>query len=297
MVKSMTGYGRKKAENDQREVTVEIKSVNHRYLDLNIKVPRIYSFLEEAVKSAVSSRVSRGKVDVFVSVFTKDGKDVKVTPNLELIREYVEALRQVRDTFGLADDISTMGVAQMPDALSIDKEEPDNEAVQQQVLEVVGQALEEYDAMRRAEGARLCQDIVQRAGRIGQLVDHVEERSPQTVEEYRKRISARMQELLGDTEIAEQRILAEAALFADKVSVTEEIVRLRSHLAQLNTMLSADTAVGRKLDFLVQEMNREANTIGSKANDYELAQTVVEIKAEIEKIREQIQNIESGDRA
>ena len=292
MVKSMTGYGRKKAENDQREVTVEIKSVNHRYLDLNIKVPRIYSFLEEAVKSAVSSRVSRGKVDVFVSVFTKDGKDVKVTPNLELIREYVEALRQVRDTFGLADDISTMGVAQMPDALSIDKEEPDNEAVQQQVLEVVGQALEEYDAMRRAEGARLCQDIVQRAGRIGQLVDHVEERSPQTVEEYRKRISARMQELLGDTEIAEQRILAEAALFADKVSVTEEIVRLRSHLAQLNTMLSADTAVGRKLDFLVQEMNREANTIGSKANDYELAQTVVEIKAEIEKIREKIQNIE-----
>ena len=292
MVKSMTGYGRKKAENDQREVTVEIKSVNHRYLDLNIKVPRIYSFLEEAVKSAVSSRVSRGKVDVFVSVFTKDGKDVKVTPNLELIREYVEALRQVRDTFGLADDISTMGVAQMPDALSIDKEEPDNEAVQQQVLEVVGQALEEYDAMRRAEGARLCQDIVQRAGHIGQLVDHVEERSPQTVEEYRKRISARMQELLGDTEIAEQRILAEAALFADKVSVTEEIVRLRSHLAQLNTMLSADTAVGRKLDFLVQEMNREANTIGSKANDYELAQTVVEIKAEIEKIREQIQNIE-----
>ena len=292
MVKSMTGYGRKKAENDQREVTVEIKSVNHRYLDLNIKVPRIYSFLEEAVKSAVSSRVSRGKVDVFVSVFTKDGKDVKVTPNLELIREYVEALRQVRDTFGLADDISTMGVAQMPDALSIDKEEPDNEAVQQQVLEVVGQALEEYDAMRRAEGARLCQDIVQRAGRIGQLVDHVEERSPQTVEEDRKRISTRMQELLGDTEIAEQRILAEAALFADKVSVTEEIVRLRSHLAQLNTMLSADTAVGRKLDFLVQEMNREANTIGSKANDYELAQTVVEIKAEIEKIREQIQNIE-----
>ena len=292
MVKSMTGYGRKKAENDQREVTVEIKSVNHRYLDLNIKVPRIYSFLEEAVKSAVSSRVSRGKVDVFVSVFTKDGKDVKVTPNLELIREYVEALRQVRDTFGLADDISTMGVAQMPDALSIDKEEPDNEAVQQQVREVVGQAREEYDAMRRAEGARLCQDIVQRAGRIGQLVDHVEERSPQTVEEYRKRISARMQELLGDTEIAEQRILAEAALFADKVSVTEEIVRLRSHLAQLNTMLSADTAVGRKLDFLVQEMNREANTIGSKANDYELAQTVVEIKAEIEKIREQIQNIE-----
>ena len=277
MVKSMTGYGRKKAENDQREVTVEIKSVNHRYLDLNIKVPRIYSFLEEAVKSAVSSRVSRGKVDVFVSVFTKDGKDVKVTPNLELIREYVEALRQVRDTFGLADDISTMGVAQMPDALSIDKEEPDNEAVQQQVLEVVGQALEEYDAMRRAEGARLCQDIVQRAGRIGQLVDHVEERSPQTVEEYRKRISARMQELLGDTEIAEQRILAEAALFADKVSVTEEIVRLRSHLAQLNTMLSADTAVGRKLDFLVQEINREDNTIGSLANDYELAQTVVEI--------------------
>ena len=292
MIRSMTGYGRGQATVDGMDITVEIKSVNHRYYEYTSRLPRTYGFLDDKLKTYLQGSISRGKVDVFVSVFTKDGKDVKVTPNLELIREYVEALRQVRDTFGLADDISTMGVAQMPDALSIDKEEPDNEAVQQQVLEVVGQALEEYDAMRRAEGARLCQDIVQRAGRIGQLVDHVEERSPQTVEEYRKRISARMQELLGDTEIAEQRILAEAALFADKVSVTEEIVRLRSHLAQLNTMLSADTAVGRKLDFLVQEMNREANTIGSKANDYELAQTVVEIKAEIEKIREQIQNIE-----
>ena len=292
MVKSMTGYGRKKAENDQREVTVEIKSVNHRYLDLNIKVPRIYSFLEEAVKSAVSSRVSRGKVDVFVSVFTKDGKDVKVTPNLELIREYVEALRQVRDTFGLADDISTMGVAQMPDALSIDKEEPDNEAVQQQVLEVVGQALEEYDAMRRAEGARLCQDIVQRAGRIGQLVDHVEERSPQTVEEYRTRLYNKMCEVLGNTQIDEQRILTEAAVYAEKIAVAEETVRLRSHIDQFRAILEQGGPVGRKLDFLIQEFNRETNTIGSKAQDIEIARIVVNVKSEIEKIREQIQNIE-----
>ncbi len=292
MLKSMTGYGRKKAETEQREISVEIKSVNHRYLDLNIKVPRIYSFLEEAVKAQVSGGTSRGKVDVYVSVFTKDGKDVRVTPNLPLVEEYLNALYQIRDQFSLVDDATLMRVAQLPDALSIDKEEPDNDAVKGEVLAVVQQALEEYNAMRQTEGERLCEDIGARAALIGRLVDKVERRSPDSVEEYRQKIAARMQELLGDSEIAEQRILAEAALFADKVSVTEEIVRLRSHLAQLDTMLHADAAVGRKLDFLVQELNREANTIGSKANDYEVAQTVIEIKAEIEKIREQVQNLE-----
>ena len=292
MIKSMTGYGRQKGENERREVQVEIKSVNHRYLDLNVKVPRIYSFLEEPIKTAVSAAVARGKVDIYLSITAKEGGDVKVSPNLALAGEYLRALWQVRDTYSLKDDISVMELAHMPDLLTVAREEPDAEEVKTQVLEVLGRALEEYNAMRRTEGERLCEDIARRGQEIGKMVDQVEQRSPQSVEEYRQKIAQRMTEILGDSDIAEQRILAEAALFADKVSVTEEVVRLRSHLSQLQKMVQGDAPVGRKLDFLVQELNREANTIGSKANDYELAQIVIEIKAEIEKIREQIQNLE-----
>lgn len=292
MIKSMTGYGRQKGENERREVQVEIKSVNHRYLDLNVKVPRIYSFLEEPIKTAVSAAVARGKVDIYLSITAKEGGDVKVSPNLALAGEYLRALWQVRDTYSLKDDISVMELAHMPDLLTVAREEPDAEEVKTQVLEVLGRALEEYNAMRRTEGERLCEDIARRGQEIDKMVDQVEQRSPQSVEEYRQKIAQRMTEILGDSDIAEQRILAEAALFADKVSVTEEVVRLRSHLSQLQKMVQGDAPVGRKLDFLVQELNREANTIGSKANDYELAQIVIEIKAEIEKIREQIQNLE-----
>ena len=292
MIKSMTGYGRQKGENELREVQVEIKSVNHRYLDLNVKVPRIYSFLEEPIKTAVSAAVARGKVDIYLSITAKEGGDVKVSPNLALAGEYLRALEQVRDTYSLKDDISVMELAHMPDLLTVAREEPDAEEVKAQVLEVLGRALEEYNAMRHTEGERLCEDIARRGQEIGKMVDQVEQRSPQSVEEYRQKIAQRMTEILGDSDIAEQRILAEAALFADKVSVTEEVVRLRSHLSQLQKMVQGDAPVGRKLDFLVQELNREANTIGSKANDYELAQIVIEIKAEIEKIREQIQNLE-----
>lgn len=292
MIKSMTGYGRQKGENERREVQVEIKSVNHRYLDLNVKVPRIYSFLEEPIKTAVSAAVARGKVDIYLSITAKEGGDVKVSPNLALAGEYLRALEQVRDTYSLKDDISVMELSRMPDLLTVAREEPDAEEVKAQVLEVLGRALEEYNAMRRTEGERLCEDIARRGQEIGKMVDQVEQRSPQSVEEYRQKIAQRMTEILGDSDIAEQRILAEAALFADKVSVTEEVVRLRSHLSQLQKMVQGDAPVGRKLDFLVQELNREANTIGSKANDYELAQIVIEIKAEIEKIREQIQNLE-----
>ena len=292
MIKSMTGYGRQKGENERREVQVEIKSVNHRYLDLNVKVPRIYSFLEEPIKTAVSAAVARGKVDIYLSITAKEGGDVKVSPNLALAGEYLRALWQVRDTYSLKDDISVMELARMPDLLTVAREEPDAEEVKNQVLEVLGRTLEEYNAMRRTEGERLCEDIARRGQEIGKMVDQVEQRSPQSVEEYRQKIAQRMTEILGDSDIAEQRILAEAALFADKVSVTEEVVRLRSHLSQLQKMVQGDAPVGRKLDFLVQELNREANTIGSKANDYELAQIVIEIKAEIEKIREQIQNLE-----
>ena len=292
MIKSMTGYGRQKGENERREVQVEIKSVNHRYLDLNVKVPRIYSFLEEPIKTAVSAAVARGKVDIYLSITAKEGGDAKVSPNLALAGEYLRALEQVRDTYSLKDDISGMELAHMPDLLTVAREEPDAEEVKAQVLEVLGRALEEYNAMRRTEGERLCEDIARRGQEIGKMVDQVEQSSPQSVEEYRQKIAQRMTEILGDSDIAEQRILAEAALFADKVSVTEEVVRLRSHLSQLQKMVQGDAPVGRKLDFLVQELNREANTIGSKANDYELAQIVIEIKAEIEKIREQIQNLE-----
>ena len=292
MIKSMTGYGRQKGENERREVQVEIKSVNHRYLDLNVKVPRIYSFLEEPIKTAVSAAVARGKVDIYLSITAKEGGDVKVSPNLALAGEYLRALEQVRDTYSLKDDISVMELAHMPDLLTVAREEPDAEEVKTQALEVLGRALEEYNAMRRTEGERLCEDIARRGQEIGKMVDQVEQRSPQSVEEYRQKIAQRMTEILGDSDIAEQRILAEAALFADKVSVTEEVVRLRSRLSQLQKMVQGDAPVGRKLDFLVQELNREANTIGSKANDYELAQIVIEIKAEIEKIREQIQNLE-----
>ena len=292
MIKSMTGYGRQKGENERREVQVEIKSVNHRYLDLIVKVPRIYSFLEEPNKTAVSAAVARGKVDIYLSITAKEGGDVKVSPNLALAGEYLRALEQVRDTYSLKDDISVMELAHMPDLLTVAREEPDAEEVKTQALEVLGRALEEYNAMRRTEGERLCEDIARRGQEIGKMVDQVEQRSPQSVEEYRQKIAQRMTEILGDSDITEQRILAEAALFADKVSVTEEVVRLRSHLSQLQKMVQGDAPVGRKLDFLVQELNREANTIGSKANDYELAQIVIEIKAEIEKIREQIQNLE-----
>ena len=266
--------------------------MNHRYLDLNVKVPRIYSFLEEPIKTAVSAAVARGKVDIYLSITAKEGGDVKVSPNLALAGEYLRALEQVRDTYSLKDDISVMELAHMPDLLTVAREEPDAEEVKTQALEVLGRALEEYNALRRTEGERLCEDIARRGQEIGKMVDQVEQRSPQSVEEYRQKIAQRMTEILGDSDIAEQRILAEAALFADKVSVTEEVVRLRSHLSQLQKMVQGDAPVGRKLDFLVQELNREANTIGSKANDYELAQIVIEIKAEIEKIREQIQNLE-----
>lgn len=292
MLSSMTGYGRVKAETQQQEITVEIRSVNHRYLDLNIKVPRIYGFLEDKIKAQLTSRLVRGKVDVYVSVRAKDGADIKITPNMAVLDGYMEALRSISEKYGAVCQPTALDLARLPDALSAEKEEADQEVLTAEVLGVLERALAEHAAMREREGEALCRDILQRAELIGSLVDFVEKRSPDSVEEYRQRLAARMAELLDGSEIQEQRILNEAALFADKVSVTEELVRLRSHLVQLRTMVSGSKAVGRKLDFLVQELNREANTIGSKANDYEIAKTVVELKAEIEKIREQIQNLE-----
>ena len=292
MLKSMTGYGRVKVENDLREITVELRSVNHRYLDLNIKVPRIYGYLEDVVSKQAQASIARGKVDIFVSVRAKEGADIKVTPNMAVIQGYVDALKKVSETYGLSDEVTALSLLRLPDAMEQNKEEADADQLKAEVSAVLAQALEEYNAMREKEGARLVEDVRYRAGLIAQSVDFVEGRSPDCVEEYRTRIAARMTEILDGSELAQQRILQEAALYADKVNVTEEIVRLRSHLSQLDSMLKSPVAIGRKLDFLVQEMNRETNTIGSKANDFQIAKTVVDMKAEIEKIREQIQNLE-----
>ena len=292
MLKSMTGYGRVKVENEYREILVEVRSVNHRYLDLNIKVPRVYGFLEDAVKKQASAVLARGKVDLYVSVRAKEGRDMKITPNMPVIDGYMAALTAIANRYGMEQTVTPQQLLQMPDAIAIDKEEADAEVLTTEVLAVLQQALEEHSAMREREGKKLCEDIAYRAGLIRGYVDFVEQRSPASVDEYRQRIAVRMEELLDGRELAQQRILNEAAIFADKVSVTEEIVRLRSHLGQLETMLASPVAVGRKLDFLVQELNRETNTIGSKANDFEIAKTVVEMKAEIEKIREQLQNLE-----
>ena len=292
MLKSMTGYGRVKVENDLREITVELRSVNHRYLDLNIKVPRIYGYLEDVVSKQAQAAIARGKVDIFVSVRAKEGADIKVTPNMAVIQGYMDALKKVSETYSIPADVTALSLLRLPDAMEQNKEEADADQLKAEVSAVLAQALEEYNAMREKEGARLVEDVVYRAGLIAKSVDFVETRSPDCVEEYRTRIAARMTEILDGSELAQQRILQEAALYADKVNVTEEIVRLRSHLSQLETMLKSPVAIGRKLDFLVQEMNRETNTIGSKANDFQIAKTVVDMKAEIEKIREQIQNLE-----
>ena len=292
MLKSMTGYGRVKVENELREITVELRSVNHRYLDLNIKVPRIYGYLEDVVSKQAQASIARGKVDIFVSVRAKEGADIKVTPNMAVIQGYVDAIKKVSATYGISDEVSALSLLRLPDAMEQNKEEADADQLKAEVSAVLAQALEEYNAMREKEGARLVEDVIYRAGLIAESVNFVEQRSPDCVEEYRTRIAARMTEILDGSELAQQRILQEAALYADKVNVTEEIVRLRSHLSQLDTMLKSPVAIGRKLDFLVQEMNRETNTIGSKANDFQIAKTVVDMKAEIEKIREQIQNLE-----
>ena len=289
MIKSMTGYGRAESDAEGR-ILVEIKSVNHRYLSFP-RTTRGYNFLDEKLKSYVQSKVSRGKVDVFVTIEAlEDAAAVKI--NHSLADGYVKALRELRDTYGLQDDISVSTVARYGDIFSIHKGEEDEDQVWEQVRSVLDRALEKFIQMRSVEGERLKSDIESRAQTILAIVEKVEERSPQTVIEYQERLRSKLNEVLADTTADEQRILTEAAIFADKVAVAEETVRLRSHFQQLEQMLQSDEAIGRKLDFIVQEMNREVNTIGSKAVDAEIAHMVVDMKAEIEKIREQIQNVE-----
>lgn len=292
MLKSMTGFGRAKAENDLREIVVELKSVNHRYLDLNIKTPRIYGFLDEKVKAVIATSIVRGKIEVYVSVKNKEGSDVKITPNFPVIQGYLAAFEEIHKRYDLENDATVLSVARLAESLSVDKDDVDASQLTQEVGAVLESALAEYNAMRTNEGHQLCQDILARTDAIEAMVSQVVQRSPVCEAEYREKIAQRMTELLGESDITEARILGEAAMFADKISVTEEVVRIGSHLRQLRSMISGDKAVGRKLDFLLQELNRETNTIGSKANDSEIAKVVIDMKAEIEKIREQIQNLE-----
>ena len=291
-MKSMTGYGRAKEVRDGKTITVELRAVNHRYLDCTVKAPRQYGFLDDAVKKAAAARIARGKVEIYVGVEVEEGGDVAVTVNHQLAKRYLDALHDLSETYGLRDDVTVMSLAKLPDVLGSERIEQDAEAMTREVLAVFQQACDGFDQMREREGEKLAEDVRNRCAAIERMVGEVETRSPERVKEYREKLLARMQEVLADTSIDETRILTEAAIYADKTAVDEETVRLRSHLHQMDGMLKETQPIGRKLDFLVQEMNREANTIGSKANDVTLARIVVDIKSEIEKIREQIQNIE-----
>ncbi len=293
MIKSMTGYGRAVQTVNGREFTVELRSVNNRYLDCSVRLPRMLSFGEDAVKQAVKASVSRGKVDVFITVRSEGGEEAKITLNEGVLEGYLNAMRQMVEKYpDVQDDIRVSTLSRLPEVFLVEKPEVDEEQLLKDLMQVVNAALAGYDAMRCAEGKALEQDLRSRGNTILEYVAQVEAGNSQTVASYRSRLEAKLKEVLENTNIDESRILTEAAIFADKVAVDEETVRLRSHLQQMNTMLTNGGAVGRKLDFLLQEMNRETNTIGSKCTDVALARIVVDIKAELEKIREQTQNIE-----
>ncbi len=292
MIKSMTGYGRAVETVNGREFTVELRSVNNRYLDCSVRLPRSLSFAEDFVKQAVKSSISRGKVDVFITCRSEEGEELNISLNKPVLEGYLNALRQMVTDYGVQDDISAASLSRLPDLFLVEKPQVDEEELQKDLMHVVELALQGYDAMRRTEGEALDRDLRSRGNTILEYVAQVEAGNEKTVADYRAKLTAKLQEVLENKSIDESRILTEAAIFADKVAVDEETVRLRSHLEQMNSMLTAGGAVGRKLDFLLQEMNREANTIGSKCTDVALARIVVNIKAELEKIREQTQNIE-----
>ncbi len=292
MIKSMTGYGRAQGSFSGGEISVEIKSVNNRYLDCGVKLPRIYTFAEEPIKALVQRTISRGKVDIFITVNAAGVRNVKISLNTPVVEGYLSALRQIVRDYDVKDDISVSTLTRFSDIFLVEKQEEDEEEVLTALLGVVGEALSAFDAMRTAEGETLKTDLLQKSSEILAIISKVEAQSPVTVAAYQERLTGKMLEVLENSEIDEARILQEAAIYADKIAVDEETVRLRSHLSQLETMLRDGGVIGRKLDFLLQEMNREANTIGSKCNDVDQARNVVEIKAQLEKIREQIQNIE-----
>ena len=294
MIRSMTGYGRAQMTVDTMNITVELRSVNHRYFEFNSRVPRNYGFLDEKLKSFIGSIVARGKVECYVSVENLEDSEVEILVNHSLVGSYINALNELaeRNDLALRDDLVISTLARNNDIFAVHKQEADEEKIWNAVKTVTEEAVAKFVSMREAEGEKLKADVLYRADEILKKVSVIEERSPETVKEYNDKLLARINEFLSDVQVDEQRILTECAIFADKVAVAEETVRLRSHIDQLRLFMDSNEAIGRKIDFLVQEMNREANTIGSKAQDVTIARNVIDIKAEIEKIREQIQNIE-----
>lgn len=292
MLKSMTGYGRAQKILNGRDILVEIRSVNHRYYEYSSRVPRTYSYIDEKLKSLLKQKVSRGKIDVNVSINNIEGRDTEIAINKGIAEGYVNALRSVAEELNLEDDIKLSKLIKLPDIFTVQKTPDDEEQVWNDVAEVAGEALDRFVEMREKEGQKLRTDVLEKTAIILEMVGKVEEISPQTTENYRKRLYQKISELLENKDIDNQRILTETAVFAEKIAVDEETVRLRSHISQLTDLLDTGDAIGRKLDFIVQEMNREVNTIGSKAQDLNITKLVVDMKAELEKIREQIQNIE-----
>lgn len=292
MIRSMTGFGREHRIINRREILVEIRSVNHRYYEFNARLPRSFMFLEEKLKTLVQGKISRGKVEVSVSIFSIEGKEAEVSINPMVVEGYLNALRGISDKYELKDDISLSNILGIPDAFNIFKPEADEDEIWESVSEVSSLALEKFVSMRETEGKRLKEDVLNRLSLIEENVAVVEKLAVKTVEDYRNKLTDKLMEILADKNIDESRILTETAIFAEKTAVDEETVRLKSHLEQYRSMLAGDEAVGRKLDFLTQELNREVNTIGSKCQNIEVTRIVVDIKSEIEKIREQIQNIE-----
>ena len=292
MARSMTGYGRAQLDTDKFIISVEMKSVNHRYFELYSRIPRAYGFLEEKIKGYLQGRIARGKVECSVTIEALDTDDVVVRVNHSLAKAYIDAINELSTKYDLRNDLSVTSLTRYGDIFSVHKEETDEDELWNAVKGVLEAATDKFLEMREREGLKLRDDICSRAETILEMVSFIEERSPQTVEEYNIKMKQRIRELIEDANVDEQRLLTEAAIYADKVAVDEETVRLRSHIEQLKAMFQDEAAVGRKMDFLVQEINREANTIGSKASDIEITKHVLAIKAEVEKIREQIQNIE-----
>ncbi len=292
MLKSMTGYGRHEATINGRHIVFEIKAVNHKYFEFSSRITRGYTFLDDKLKSYVQSKVSRGKIDVFVQIETLDEADVQVLVNHSLAKGYIDALNEVKERYHIKEEVSLRSLARYTDIFTVHKAPEDEDEILKAVLSVADTAIENFVKMRETEGERLKEDILRRAANIISIVDTIEQTSPETLKEYENKLRARIEEVLADRQIDEQRILTEVAIFSDKIAVAEETVRLRSHFSQLEKLVEAKEPVGRKIDFLVQEMNREANTIGSKSANSKIAYMIVDIKSEIEKIREQVQNVE-----
>ncbi len=292
MLKSMTGYGRNEAIAGTKKITVEIKSVNHRFSDYNIKVPRQYGYLEDKMRRKISESVSRGKIDVYVCIETCGEADKVITLNRELAENYISALTEIKNTFGLKDDITVANIAAFPDVFRAETKRDDEEELWRAVESVAAPAIDAFISMREREGGRIEADLRARIEYMKKLAAEIDERSPQTVEEYKEKLYLKIQELLEDKDIDDARILTEVAIFADKIAVNEETVRLYSHFDEFYDILDSGEPAGRRLDFLIQEINREVNTIGSKASDLDISKKVVTLKGEIEKLREQVQNIE-----